>query len=47
MHISLHFKRSETITMQVVAGPLGTPDTTSAPRCDAQARWSRRCDDTI
>jgi hypothetical protein len=32
MHISLHFKRSETITMQVVAGPLGTPDTTSAPR---------------
>jgi hypothetical protein len=32
MHISLHFERSETITMQVVAGPLGTPDTTSASR---------------
>lgn len=31
MRISLHFAHSETITMQVIAGPLATPRRTSAP----------------
>ncbi|WP_343908301.1 hypothetical protein [Nocardioides aquiterrae] len=30
MTISLHFEHSQTVTMQVVAGPLGAPDTASA-----------------